>query len=341
MQEKSLSVEKQHLQLQAERDLLKESNFILENQVKKLKEEIQFFSNSESPMPSAESLKKLQVQDSNLKKRIRDLEQQLQQQTAKFSQWEVQKTEMVDELHQEIARLHHQNNELTERLNERQDARESKLKIELQTQLQATQAALEAALSKASTLEMRLELQENARKTIQQTTLDLLKETQRESSKMAFTHTQKSIDLLKLEWKREQELILGQREREHRSHIQRLQKQLEREGVAQIRKELYQMEQQYQELQKEHSDCLSRLESLQSGATPSSAEFDRLAAKIKHLEAKSSQSDLARELGLVKKECTELKKSLKAKDLRIREFGKEIEDLLNGIIQMKREIQYL
>jgi predicted nucleic acid-binding Zn-ribbon protein len=321
--------------------MLKESNALLESQIKKLREDMKLISSTPGPEPSVDSLKRLQVQDSNLKKRIRDLEQQLQQQTANFSQWEAQKSDMVDELHQEISRLHQHNRELTEQLTERQSRNDSNIKIELQNQLWATQAALETALSKASTLEMRLELQESARKTIQQTTLDLLKETQRESSKMAFTHTQKSIDLLKQEWKKEQELILGQREREHRSHIQRLQKQLDREGVSQLRKELYAMEQQYQELQKEHAECLSRLESLKSEATPSLAEFDRLAAKIKQLEAKSSQSDLARELGLAKKECTELKKSLKTKDLRIREFEKEIDDLLNGIIQVKREIQYL
>jgi hypothetical protein len=342
LQQKEVDFEKHRMQLQAERDILKESNKVLELQLSKYREDLSMLSKDGlAAEVSSEQFQKVQMQEVGLKKRIREMEVQMQQRTAQFGEWEKVKSKMVDELQSQMVALKRENDSLEQQLQNSQSLRNAQAKSELQIQLQTTQVALESALSKASTLEMRLEMQETARKTIQQTTLDLLKETQRESSKMAFTHTQKSIDLLRQEWKREHDLILEQKSKEYKHQIQKFQQQLQTDGLDQLKKQMYLLQVDYDNLKKEHQDCLERLEMLKNGASPSTAEFDRLSLKIKQLESRQSQSEIAKELTVIKRERDDLKSSLKARDGRIREFEREVQSLLDGILAMKQEIQYL
>ncbi|KAI8915704.1 hypothetical protein EDD86DRAFT_2336 [Gorgonomyces haynaldii] len=195
-------------------------------------------------------------------------------------------------------------------------------------------------------LKSKLEISEGTRKAIHETTISLLKQAQEESSKLALSHHERSLEVLRRELK-------GDLRPESPVKIKELEASLEQANVkigqlnakiqtlvaekSELKTKAVQLQDERLLLDQELEQLRSLLERSKSGLPPSVQQFQQLVTKIQQLE-----SELERRTEFLEhdpKDCQhekdQLVNLLRQKDQDISKFQTKIASLLTGIQLLK------
>jgi chromosome segregation ATPase len=217
--------------------------------------------------------------------------------------------------------------------------------------------AMKNALLENENLKLKIELLQGSRDSMQETTMQILKQTQLQSSKLAFVYSQNTMEMMKREWLKEYELKGEHSKKKCREKLNNLEKQisnlksaLENSVIEKNRysERLASLNKEYNELHSVHLHCESRIEIIRNGVMPSLQDFDLLSEKLHSLEgiSKAREENLRYSLEMkhskVKKDFesykVEISKRLNQKNNQIKEFQTEINSLVSMIGALKKEM---
>lgn len=312
---------------------------------------------SEQSSANQALLKKFKLHETRLKRRISELETLVEQQTQNNTKLLLEKAALSNSFSKRLIEQGEINSILEQKIHSLEQELKSRTENRNNTSAEAMKLRelLEMETTKNQSLQMKLELQENSRNTMQETTMQLLKQTHIESSKMAFTHSQKSLEILREEWRREQHMNFEstlkpyrQRIRELESHISAISHAGTTNELQENREKLKTLEAEYRELNSTHEQCLERLRIAKLNAPPSSAEFDQLYSRIHELEFNARKREALIQNSLeeqrleiraqLEKDQNRLRAIIRNKDDQIREFQNEIDAVIHGISMLRENM---
>ncbi|KAJ3328479.1 hypothetical protein HDU91_004091, partial [Kappamyces sp. JEL0680] len=223
-------------------------------------------------------------------------------------------------------------------------ATQQHLRPEIVLQLQAD---LQAARTRIMGLENEVQSGRIAQQSLHQSTLDIMKSSQRQASKMAFEHSQQSLVVLRDELRAEYDTKLRSISQTYKQQIMDLETEIWKlkssSAVAELETKYSDLETQYQALATTHSSCVRRMERLSQTSSPSVVELDRLTSRILELESSASvrESMLTRSLQS-ETERSELEKNnllreIKSKDWQIKRFQTELHSIVEALTLLKKQ----
>ena len=206
---------------------------------------------------------------------------------------------------------------------------------------------LQQEIAKTQQLKLHIEMLENSRQSFQNTAMDLLKQSQKESCKMAFAQSQRSFEILKTEWQKEQKLQLELKLAPYLQKIDYLEGELslsksKEYEISMLKDQLHNLQLKSEELEKIHSNCEARITALRTNASPSLQEMDLLSYRVIELEERLrkrnwgttvNEKDNNVEFEIYKQRMQE---QLSAKNREISRFKHEIDGLINSIGMLKQ-----
>ena len=209
-------------------------------------------------------------------------------------------------------------------------------------------AKFEAEARKCQKLQMQIEMLENSRQTYQNTAMELLKQSQKESLNMAFKQSQRSFEILKSEWLKEQQLQLELKMAPSLQKIERLEAELASYSVkdfeiSTLKEKIESLKLESENLEAIHRACDSRISNLRATAPPSAQELDSLSTRVIELEEKlrkrnRNSNPNVNEESEVERYKKQMYEQLISKNQEIARFRTEIDGLLSGISILKRNM---
>jgi len=194
--------------------------------------------------------------------------------------------------------------------------------------------------AKNAALSIKLELSQQAHQSIHESTLNLMKSSQEQASRMAFEHSKQSMDILRSEFAQTAALIESFKKR-----IYDLESKLAAtensndQRVVELENNLFSTERELQSLTKIHAGCEERLKISREGLSPSVLELDRVLTY--ELEAGAKNREFILKLALEKQsneaelQNRSLIKELRLKEMQIKKFKTEMDMILRGIQQAR------
>ena len=202
---------------------------------------------------------------------------------------------------------------------------------------------LQNEIAKSQQLKMQVEMLENSRQSFQNTAMELLKQSQKESSKMAFSQSQRSFEILKVEWQKEQKLQLELKLGPYLQKIEHLEGELavmrtKDYEISVLKDQLKTSKTKFNELETLHLGCESRITILRKNASPSVKELDILSSRVIDLQEKLKrpqyhQKEPSSELEAYK---IQMQNQLHSKNREIAKFKSEIDGLIENISLLKQ-----
>ncbi|KAJ2999957.1 hypothetical protein HDV02_001214 [Globomyces sp. JEL0801] len=337
---------------------------LLANQVEQYKEQINALSqlNSENHpdlvlKESVASLTaKFKSQETRLKKRIIEAESLIDKQSIRNSQLLIDKDNAAKEFTKRLQEKDILLTKLENRYMSLQKEFHEKILLQdttLHSEMAILKKELDIAVNQNEALKMKIEMNESARKVVHETTLELLKQSQMESTKFAFSHQERSIEVIRDELRKEQQIQQRSILEPYKARIAELENQISQHpSYTALQKQLedtlvklQKLTVSYNELEIVHMRCEERFNLNRENLAPSLAEFDRLSSRIQDMEANARKREhqlrqsleskaSAMELSF-EKERVKYQQDLLKKDNQIQGFQKELEYVIEGITQLK------
>ena len=210
--------------------------------------------------------------------------------------------------------------------------------------LEAVKAQLEISMSKNTELAMKLELAEKSHQSLHESTLNLMKSSQEQASRLAFEHSKHSLDILRTELRKEQASQNAVLVDSFKKRIYDLESRLAAAQdpesdtlIQELEKRIADLKGDYQNLSIKHAGCEERLKRAREGVPPSLSELDRLINRIHELEASAKnreailKSNLEQQTSQIAKENEALTRTVKIKEAQIKKFEREMEQIVRTI----------
>lgn len=213
--------------------------------------------------------------------------------------------------------------------------------------IHAVRAELDNAIARNSSLQLKLELAEKAQQSLHESTLELMKSSQQQASKLALEHSKHSMDVVRNEMKKEHQIQTAALIETFKSRIYELETRLSSAHdphsvlVSELQDKHIQLEKEYQRLLVAHQGCEERIKRSKEGIPPSLAELDRLSSRIQELEGSAKlretllKQEAERRQSKSDLENQSLKREIKVKEGQIKKFQAEIVAIVNGISKQR------
>lgn len=227
--------------------------------------------------------------------------------------------------------------------------------------IEKLKAELDDSLVRNDLLKARLEASERTQVVMQNSALELLKTSQKETSLLAFEHSRHSLELLRTELRQEQKVQSAALIESYKHRILELERTIEEERLEPHNIDLRDREDRAVRVQGEldeisitHSRCEERFRRLREEVSPSLAELDRLSSRIQEMETSarnqvsrmkeklgssyqnSQNYEIQREVRKFRRENDTLVGQVRLKDVQIRAFQKEVDELIIGISNLRK-----
>ena len=215
-------------------------------------------------------------------------------------------------------------------------------------------AKLDDTLNENSSLKFKVELAEQAQRAFHESTMEIMKSSQQQTSKIAFEHSRYSIEMLRSELRQELQVQHANLIESYKSRISELETQLMKEtpdhnepksSEARLLNEKYlDSKDELEQLKMVHSRCEERFKRTREGLPPSLAELDRLCSRIQELETMNrsrgrSLSHQENHPPPIDFEKEALAKQVSQKDAQIRSFQRDLSELVYGINLLKSRVK--
>ena len=240
-----------------------------------------------------------------------------------------------------LTELLHQDEEKTRLLNVSKNSRPDQIAEE---ELTALKSSLEEALSKNTSLKLQLEVCQKSQSMARESTIELMKSSQQQTTQFAFEHSKQSVEFLKNELRHEQLAYHNKIIETYESQISDLEFRLnqQKNGTDQydLQNRFDKVQQDYDELFFLHSFCESRIQRASTNIPPSLAELDRLTKRIQELESSSNTREAmlrSRKIDISNYDYDKenMARELRLKESQIRGFQKELNELITSFALIK------